>query len=108
MYVFDMYHFSIHEYLPQITTLTALFSQLTQITYTLPTPHPYLLVDNTTDPEEDRIPRILAVICSIIQNHVNKQETHETEKSELGVLAKESLALLEALCLITPSDLENR
>ncbi|KAG1737622.1 hypothetical protein EDB19DRAFT_1716897 [Suillus lakei] len=91
-----------------ITTLTALFSQLTQITYTLPTPHPYLLVDNTTDPEEDGIPRILAVICSIIQNHVSKLENHETEKSELGLLAKESLALLEALCWNTPSDLENR
>ncbi|KAG1890390.1 hypothetical protein F4604DRAFT_663097 [Suillus subluteus] len=91
-----------------ITSLAALFSQLTQITYTLPAPHPYLLVDNVTDPEEDGVPRILAVICSIIQDHVSKLECQDTEKSELGLLAKESLALLEALCWNTPSDLENR
>jgi hypothetical protein len=110
MYVFDMYSvlFMNHRYLPQITSLAALFSQLTQITYTLPAPHPYLLVDNTTDPDEGRVPRILAVICSIIQDHVSKLENHDTEKSELGLLAKESLALLEALCWNTPSDLENR
>jgi hypothetical protein len=110
MYVFDMYSvlFMNHRYLPQITSLAALFSQLTQITYTLPAPHPYLLVDNATDPDEGRVPRILAVICSIIQDHVSKLENHDTEKSELGLLAKESLTLLEALCWNTPSDLENR
>lgn len=91
-----------------ITSLAALFSQLTQITYTLPAPHPYLLVDNATNPEEDGVPRILAVICFIIQNHVSKLDCQDTEKSELGLLAKESLALLEALCWNTPSDLENR
>ncbi|KAG1815958.1 uncharacterized protein BJ212DRAFT_203897 [Suillus subaureus] len=91
-----------------ITSLAALFSQLTQITYTLPAPHPYLLVDKATDSEEDGVPRILAVICSIIQDHVSKLEYQDTEKSELGLLAKESLALLEALCWNTPSDLENR
>ncbi|KAG2150466.1 hypothetical protein DEU56DRAFT_977750 [Suillus clintonianus] len=92
----------------QITSLAALLSQLTQITYTLPAPHPYLLVDNGTDVEEDGVPRILAVICSTIQDYVSKLENHETEKSDLGLLAKESLALLEALCWDTPSDLENR
>lgn len=91
-----------------ITSLAALFSQLTQITYTLPAPHPYLLVDNATDPEADGVPRILSVICSIIQDYVSKLESHDTDKSELGLLAKESLALLEALCWNTPSDLENR
>ncbi|KAG1760687.1 hypothetical protein EV702DRAFT_552041, partial [Suillus placidus] len=91
-----------------IKSLAALFSQLTQITYTLPAPHPKLLVDNATDPEKDGIPRIIAVICSIIQDHVSKLESHDTEKSELGLLAKESLALLEALCWNIPSDLENR
>ncbi|KAG2345667.1 hypothetical protein BDR05DRAFT_930330 [Suillus weaverae] len=91
-----------------IKSLAALFSQLTQITYTLPAPHPYLLVDNATDPEKDGVPRILAVICSIIQDHVSKLESRDTEKSELGLLARESLALLEALCWNIPSDLENR
>ncbi|KAG2146479.1 uncharacterized protein EDB93DRAFT_477741 [Suillus bovinus] len=91
-----------------IKSLAALFSQLTQITYTLPAPHSYLLVDNATDSEEHGIPRILAVICSIIQDHVSKLVSHDTEKSELGLLAKESLALLEALCWNTPSDLEDR
>ncbi|KAG0706096.1 hypothetical protein DFH29DRAFT_1025860 [Suillus ampliporus] len=91
-----------------ITSLAALLSQLTHITYTLPTPHSYLLSDNVTDTEEDGVPRILAVICSIIQDHVSKLDNHETEKSDRGLLAKESLALLEALCWDTPSDLENR
>ncbi|OAX42279.1 hypothetical protein K503DRAFT_766926 [Rhizopogon vinicolor AM-OR11-026] len=89
-------------------SLAALLSQLTHLVYTLPTPHRYLLVASGTDAEEDGVPRILAVLCSIIQDHVSKLDDHETEKSDLGVLAKESLALLEALCLITPSDLENR
>ncbi|KAG1734759.1 uncharacterized protein EDB91DRAFT_586936 [Suillus paluster] len=91
-----------------IVSLAALLSQLTQITYTLPTPHLYLLSDSTTDVEEDAVPRILAVICSVIQDHVSKLDNHETEKSERGLLAKESIALLEALCWNTPSDLENR
>ncbi|KAG2059002.1 hypothetical protein BDR06DRAFT_759554 [Suillus hirtellus] len=90
-----------------ITSLAALFSQLTQITYTLPAPHRYLLVYKATDSAEDRVPRILAVICSVIQDHISKLVIHDTEKSELGLLAKESLALLEALCWNTPSDLEN-
>lgn len=91
-----------------ITSLAALFSQLTQITYTLPAPHQYLLVDNNATNPEDGVSRILTVICSIIQNHISKLESHDTEASELGLLAKESLALLEALCWNTPSDLENR
>lgn len=65
-------------------------------------------MDNATDPEADGVPRILAVICSIIQDHVSKLESHDTDKSELGLLAKKSLALLEALCWNTPSNLENR
>jgi hypothetical protein len=100
--------FSVHEYPLQTASLAALLSQLTHLTYTLPTPHRYILVDNEIDAEEDGAPRILAVICSIIQDHVRKLGNHETEKSDLGILAKESLVLLEALCWDTPSDLENR
>lgn len=109
MYVFHMYcDLSMnHGCLLQITSLAALFSQLTQITYTLPAPHRYLLVYKATDSAEDKVPRILAVICSVIQDHISKLVIHDTEKSELGLLAKESLALLEALCWNTPSDLEN-
>jgi hypothetical protein len=65
-------------------------------------------VDNETDAEEDEAPRILVVIRSIIQDHVSKLGNHETENSDLGILAKESLILLEALCWDTPSELENR
>lgn len=61
-----------------------------------------------TDTEENEVPRILAVICSVIQEHISKLGDHETEKSDLGILATESLAILQALCWNTPSDLENR
>jgi len=105
---FQMCCLSVHEYPPQTTSLAALLSQLTHLTYTLPTPHRYLLVDNAIGVEEDGVPRILTVISSVIQGHVSKLDNHATEKSDLGILAKESLELLQALCWNTPSDLENR
>lgn len=92
----------------QIASLAALLNQLTNLTYTLPSPHQYLLVDRVINAEEDGVPRILAVICSIIEKHISRLGNHETEKSDLGILAKESLTLLEALCWSTPNDLENR
>ncbi|KAH7925536.1 hypothetical protein BV22DRAFT_1104899 [Leucogyrophana mollusca] len=91
-----------------IPELSALFSLLAHLTYTIPAFHSVLLSPCEPSQGEKASPQILLILCAVIrEKFVDIKEGHE-ETTGLASLVKETLGFLESMCWNLPDELENQ